>query len=34
VAVDGWLLDTSAAARSPVPGVRDGMRALAGMLFI
>jgi predicted nucleic acid-binding protein len=34
VAVDGWLLDKSAAARSHVAGVRDGLRALEGMLFI
>ena len=34
MAVDGWLLDKSAAARSHVASVRDGLRALQGLLFV
>ena len=34
MALDGWLLDKSAAARSHVPSVRDGLRALQGVLFV
>jgi predicted nucleic acid-binding protein len=34
VAVEGWLVDKSAAARSHLDGVREELRALQGPLFI
>jgi predicted nucleic acid-binding protein len=34
VAVDGWLVDKSAAARSHRDGVREELRVLQGALFI
>lgn len=34
MAVDGWLVDKSAAAHSDAAGVRDGLRALQGTLFV
>jgi predicted nucleic acid-binding protein len=34
VAVDGWLVDTSAAARSHLDRVRNELRALHGALFV
>ncbi len=34
MAVEGWLVDKSAAARSHLDGVREGLRALQGALFI
>jgi len=34
VAVSGWILDKSAAARTDVPGVASELEALAGRLFV
>lgn len=34
MAVAGWLVDKSAAARSDVARVRDGLRELEGLLFV
>jgi predicted nucleic acid-binding protein len=34
VAIDGWILDKSAVARSPEPGVRAQLEELTGLLWL